>query len=287
MAKNSNLHTAKKARNDEFYTMLTDIEKEMRYYKDFFKGKVVYCNCDDARESNFFKYFSLNFEFLGLKKLITTGYKADGKGVVLVYEGDKNGNRRVDNEEIIVNELNGDGDFRSEECIEYLKECDVVVTNPPFSLFREYVKQLMDYGKKFIIIGNMNAVTYKEIFPFIKDNKMWIGCSIHSGDRKFYVPDSYELNAATCGVDENGKRFINVKGVRWFTNIENKNRFEPIDLYKRYSFEDYPKYDNYDAIEVGKTAEIPMDYEVEKNVTEEELNKLKGQGFIIEIIEEY
>ena len=287
MAKNSNLHTAKKARNDEFYTMLTDIEKEMRYYKDFFKGKVVYCNCDDARESNFFKYFSLNFEFLGLKKLITTGYKADGKGVVLVYEGDKNGNRRVDNEEIIVNELNGDGDFRSEECIEYLKQADVVVTNPPFSLFREYVKQLMDYGKKFIIIGNMNAVTYKEIFPFIKDNKMWIGCSIHSGDRKFYVPDSYELNAATCGVDENGKRFINVKGVRWFTNIENKNRFEPIDLYKRYSFEDYPKYDNYDAIEVGKTAEIPMDYEVEKNVTEEELNKLKGQGFIIEIIEEY
>ena len=287
MAKNNNLHTAKTAKNDEFYTMLTDIEKEMRYYKDFFKGKVVYCNCDDARESNFFKYFSLNFEFLGLKKLISTGYKADGKGVVLVYEGDKNGNRRVDNEEIIVNELNGDGDFRSEECIEYLKECDVVVTNPPFSLFREYVKQLMDYGKKFIIIGNMNAVTYKEIFPFIKDNKMWIGCSIHSGDRKFYVPDSYELNAATCGVDENGKRFINVKGVRWFTNIENKNRFEPIDLYKRYSFEDYPKYDNYDAIEVGKTAEIPMDYEVEKNVTEEELNKLKGQGFIIEIIEEY
>ena len=145
MAKNNNLHTAKKARNDEFYTMLTDIEKEMRYYKDFFKGKVVYCNCDDARESNFFKYFSLNFEFLGLKKLITTGYKADGKGVVLVYEGDKNGNRRVDNEEIIVNELNGDGDFRSEECIEYLKQADVVVTNPPFSLFRQYVQQLMDY----------------------------------------------------------------------------------------------------------------------------------------------
>ena len=261
MSKNNNLHTAKTAKNDEFYTLMEDIEKEMRYYKDFFKGKVVYCNCDDARESNFFKYFSLNFEFLGLKKLITTGYKADGKGVVLVYEGDKNGNRRVDNEEIIVNELNGDGDFRSEECIEYLKQADVVVTNPPFSLFRQYVQQLMDYGKKFIIIGNMNAITYKEIFPFIKDNKMWIGCSIHSGDRKFYVPDSYELNAATCGVDENGKRFINVKGVRWFTNIENKNRFEPIDLYKRYSFEDYPKYDQYDAIEVGKTAEIPMDYD--------------------------
>ena len=172
---NTNLKTAKKSKNDEFYTLMEDIEKEMRYYKDFFKGKVVYCNCDDARESNFFKYFSLNFEFLGLKKLITTGYKADGKGVVLVYEGDKNGNRRVDNEEIIVNELNGDGDFRSEECIEYLKECDVVVTNPPFSLFRQYVKQLMDYDKKFIIIGNQNAITYKEIFPYIKNNQLWLG----------------------------------------------------------------------------------------------------------------
>lgn len=261
MAKNNNLHTAKTAKNDEFYTMLTDIEKEMRYYKDFFKGKVVYCNCDDARESNFFKYFSLNFEFLGLKKLITTGYKADGKGVVLVYEGDKNGNRRVDNEEIIVNELNGDGDFRSEECIEYLKQADVVVTNPPFSLFREYVKQLMDYGKKFIIIGEQNALTYKEIFPLIKDNKIWWGKSIHSGDRKFYVPDNYPLNASTCGIDENGKRFVNVKGIRWWTNVKEVINNEPLDLYKRYSFEDYPKYDNYDAINVDKTCDIPMDYD--------------------------
>ena len=261
MAKNSNLHTAKKARNDEFYTMLTDIEKEMRYYKDFFKGKVVYCNCDDARDSNFFKYFSLNFEFLGLKKLITTGYKADGKGVVLVYEGDKNGNRRVDNEEIIVNELNGDGDFRSEECIEYLKQADVVVTNPPFSLFRQYVKQLMDYNKKFIIIGNQNAITYKEIFQLIKDNKIWWGKSIHSGDRKFYVPDNYPLNASTCGIDENGKRFVNVKGIRWWTNVKEVINNEPLDLYKRYSFEDYPKYDNFDAINVDKVADIPMDYD--------------------------
>lgn len=261
MAKNNNLHTAKTAKNDEFYTMLTDIEKEMRYYKDFFKGKVVYCNCDDARESNFFKYFSLNFEFLGLKKLITTGYKSDGKGVVLVYEGDKNGNRRVDNEEIVVKELNGDGDFRSEECIEYLKECDVVVTNPPFSLFREYVKQLMDYGKKFIIIGEQNALTYKEIFPLIKDNKIWWGKSIHSGDRKFYVPDNYPLNASTCGIDENGKRFVNVKGIRWWTNVKEVINNEPLDLYKRYSFEDYPKYDNYDAINVDKTCDIPMDYD--------------------------
>ena len=261
MAKNSNLHTAKTAKRDEFYTLMEDIEKEMRYYKDFFKGKVVYCNCDDARESNFFKYFSLNFEFLGLKKLISTGYKADGKGVVLVYEGDKNGNRRVDNEEIIVNELNGDGDFRSEECIEYLKQADVVVTNPPFSLFRQYVKQLMDYGKKFIIIGEQNALTYKEIFPLIKDNKIWWGKSIHSGDRKFYVPDNYPLNASTCGIDENGKRFVNVKGIRWWTNVKEVINNEPLNLYKRYSFEDYPKYENFDAINVDKVADIPMDYD--------------------------
>ena len=240
---NTNLKTAKKSKNDEFYTLMEDIEKEMRYYKDFFKGKVVYCNCDDARESNFFKYFSLNFEFLGLKKLISTGYKADGKGVVLVYEGDKNGNRRVDNEEIIVNELNGDGDFRSEECIEYLKQADVVVTNPPFSLFRQYVKQLMDYNKKFIIIGNMNAITYKDIFPYIKNNQLWLG-----------------MNFVKSFEKPNGdiQKFGNIS---WFTNIENKRRNEKLDLYKRYSFEDYPKYQNYDAIEVSRVDEIPMDYD--------------------------
>ena len=256
MAKNNNLHTAKTAKNDEFYTMLTDIEKEMRYYKDFFKGKVVYCNCDDARESNFFKYFSLNFEFLGLKKLITTGYKADGKGVVLVYEGDKNGNRRVDNEEIIVNELNGDGDFRSEECIEYLKECDVVVTNPPFSLFRQYVKQLMDYNKKFIIIGNNNALTYKDIFQLIKDNKIWLGINSNK-TMEFSMPMSYEKWDRIEGNRKNAK----VPAISWFNNIENKKRTQPSDRYKRYSFEDYPKYDNFDAINVDKVADIPMDYD--------------------------
>ena len=256
MAKNNNLHTAKTAKNDEFYTMLTDIEKEMRYYKDFFKGKVVYCNCDDARESNFFKYFSLNFEFLGLKKLITTGYKADGKGVVLVYEGDKNGNRRVDNEEIIVNELNGDGDFRSEECIEYLKQADVVVTNPPFSLFRQYVKQLMDYNKKFIIIGNNNALTYKDIFQLIKDNKIWLGINSNK-TLEYSMPMSYEKWERIEGNRKYGK----VPAISWFTNIENKKRTQPIDLYKRYSFEEYPKYDNFDAINVDKVADIPMDYD--------------------------
>lgn len=249
MAKNSNLHAAKVAKNDEFYTMLTDIEKEMSYYKDFFKGKVVYCNCDDARESNFFKYFSKNFEFLGLKKLITTGYKAEGKGVVLIYEGDKNGNRKVEDSEIVVRQLEGSGDFRSAECIEFLREADVVVTNPPFSLFREYVKQLMDYGKKFIIVGPMNAVTYKEIFPYIKNNQLWLGQNARGGSRK-----------------GNSLSFVGYDGVTkdvsswWFANVENDRHNTPLDLYKRYSNE-YPKYDNYDAIEVGKSHDIPMDYD--------------------------
>ena len=201
--KNTNLRSAKKVKNDEFYTQLSDIEKEMAHYKDFFKGKIVYCNCDDARESNFFKFFSNNFESLGLKRLITTGYKADGKGVKLVYEGDKNSNFMVDDAEIVVTELEGSGDFRSEECIELLKECDVVVTNPPFSLFREYVAQLMKYGKKFLIIGNKNAITYKEIFPYIKDNELWLGIT---------NPDEYRL--------PNGEITQSVKGLcRWFTNI--------------------------------------------------------------------
>ena len=241
--KNENLHKAKVAKNDEFYTRLQDIENELRHYRNHFKGKVVYCNCDDARESNFFKYFSLNFEFLGLKKLITTGYKENGKGVALVYEGDKNGNRNVDDEEINVTELNGNGDFRSEECIEFLKEADIVVTNPPFSLFREYVAQLMQYGKKFLIIGNMNAITYKEIFSYIKNNELWLGIT----SVKDFIQPNGEI-----------KKFGNIC---WFTNLEHKKRNEELILYKSYNPTEYPKYDNYDAIEVGKVAEIPMDYE--------------------------
>ena len=248
MAKNSNLHAAKVAKNDEFYTMLTDIEKEMSHYKDFFRGKVVYCNCDDARESNFFKYFSKNFEFLGLKKLITTGYKAEGKGVVLVYEGDKNGNRKVEDEEITIKELEGSGDFRSEECIEFLKEADVVVTNPPFSLFREYVKQLMDYGKKFIIVGPMNAVTYKEIFPYIKNNQLWLGQNARGGSRK-------GNSLSFVGYDGTEKQVSSW----WFANVENDRHNTPLDLYKKYSNE-YPHYENYNAIEVSKSCNIPLDY---------------------------
>ena len=257
-SKNTNLHNAKKARNDEFYTQLSDIEKEMAHYKDFFKGKVVYCNCDDARESNFFKFFANNFESLGLKKLISTGYKENGKGVKLVYEGDKNGNFMVDDAEVVVTELEGNGDFRSEECIELLKECDVVVTNPPFSLFREYVAQLMEYGKKFIILGNMNAITYKEIFPYIKNNELWWGCSLHGTKCHFIVPNSYEGNNV---FEENGVRYGKVNNAIWFTNINHTKRNTPLDLYKKYSADEYPKYDNYDAIEVSKVSEIPMDYD--------------------------
>ena len=286
--KNTNLHIAKKSKNDEFYTLLSDIEKEMYHYREFFKGKVVYCNCDDARESNFFKYFSLNFEHLGLKKLITTGYKENGKGVVLIYEGDKNGNRRVDDNEIIVKELDGNGDFRSAECIEFLKEADVVVTNPPFSLFREYVAQLMEYEKKFIIIGNGNAVTYKEIFPLIKNNEMWLGNKCFSGGMDFVAGENYDANKCKHPkYDDKGNIIINVMMCVWFTNLDHKKRNTPLDLYKTYDSNEYPKYDNYDAIEVSKVADIPMDYQVEKIVTEEELNKLKEHGFIIEIIEEY
>lgn len=252
---NNNLTNAKKAKNDEFYTQLTDIEKEMRHYKSFFKDKVVYCNCDDARESNFFKYFSLNFEHLGLKKLITTGYKADGKGVVLIYESDKNGNRMVEDSEIVTKELEGNGDFRSAECIEFLKEADVVVTNPPFSLFREYVAQLMEYGKKFLIIGNQNAITYKEIFPYIKNNELWLG--VHSNKTmEFSMPMSYEGDTVV------GNRKIGkVPAISWFTNINHKKHNEPLDLYRKYDATAYPKYDNYDAIEVSKVADIPMDYD--------------------------
>lgn len=288
---NSNLHTAKVSKNDEFYTQYEDIANEIKYYKKHFEGKTVLCNCDDPLESNFTKYFILNFHQLKLKKLICTFYDINNTKLAFAFEyyGEDVNNDGIISEEdiriiresgasrtILVDDkgfnfeekekcwskgIYGSGDFRSKNVIDYLKESDIVVTNPPFSLFREYVKQLMDYNKKFIIIGNINAVTYKEIFPLIKENKLWIGYSIHSGDRKFYVPNNYKLNAATCGIDDDGKRFINVKGVRWFTNIEHSKRYEPLDLYEEYNPINYPKYDNYDAIEVSKTSNIPCNYE--------------------------
>jgi hypothetical protein len=308
---NRNLHKASLAKKDEFYTQLDDIEKELKHYKNQFRGKVVYCNCDDPFESNFFKYFAANFNALKLKKLIATsfvkspivggqlplfeveGLKPDGKQpfkIEISEVPDTNSDGAVgltDVEWLLRNDANAStplkdgGDFRSEECINLLKQADIVVTNPPFSLFREYVAQLVEYDKKFLIIGNVNSITYKECFKLIKDNKMWLGASIHSGDREFRVPNDYPLNAAGYRVDENGNKYIRVKGVRWFTNIDYKERHEEFNLYKKYSLEEYPKYENYDAIEVSKTADIPMNYDGAMGVPITFLDKYNPKQFEI------
>lgn len=325
---NANLHKAKANKKDEFYTRLGDIENELKYYKEHFKDKVVYCNCDDPLASNFFVYFFMNFKHLGLKELITACYKSmnfkelskedspkkayairihKSSGVnpqihslkdieelleLSLSNGEKQSEKTLKQFEANKHKLeqcfvglkpdkikletlfedeekDNAGDFRSGDCIELLKEADIVVTNPPFSLFREYVSQLVEYKKKFVIIGNVNAVSYKEIFSLIKDGKLWLGASIKSGDRKFYVPDTFPLNAAGCGVEkimQNGKevekKFIRVKGVRWYTNLDYPKRseiLETIYTYEKYK-DKYPKYDNYDAINVDKTNEIPIDY---------------------------
>ena len=251
MPKNNNLNQANKEKNDEFYTMMSDIENELKYYESSFKNKVIYCNCDNPEWSNFWKYFESNFERIGLTALVSTYYVDSGKSYCTIKYN--NGIKKY--------ELSGNGDFRSQECINVLKTADVVVTNPPFSLFREYVAQLMKYQKKFLIIGNMNAITYKEFFPLLKDNKVWIGATIHSGDREFRVPDSYPLQAAGYRIDNYGNRYIRVKGVHWFTNLKSQYNYEYIKLYKTYNPIDYPKYDNYDAINVDKTKDIPIDYD--------------------------
>ena len=252
---NVSLSNAKRAKNDEFYTQLSDIENELKHYKSHFAGKVVYCNCDDARKSNFFRFFQKKFNDYGLKKLVTTSYNEDGHGSVLVYEGDTNGNGKLDDTEIKVSELKGNGDFRSEECIELLKEADIVVTNPPFSLFREYIATLVQYNKKFLVIGNQNAITYKEIFPLIKENKLWTGNNMV---KTFRVPQVTNKN---CEVLPNGEIIAKFGSICWFTNLDIKKRHEEIILYKSYNEEEFPKYDNYDAIEVSKVCEIPKDYD--------------------------
>ena len=271
MSNNTSLHKAKTGKKDEFYTQLSDIENELRHYASHFEGKTVLCNCDDPYVSNFFRYFALNFEKLKLKKLITTCYKSQDmysftkndseRAIYLEYEGDKNDNRVPDPDEIGIFHLKSDGDFRSRECIDILKQADIVCTNPPFSLLREYVSQLMEYKKKFVIIGHQNAISYKEIFKLIKKDKLWLGVSIHSGDREFGVPDNYPLKAAGFRVDEDGRKFIRVKGVRWLTNLDYEKRHEDLILFKKYSKQEYPKYDNYDAINVNKTKDIPVDHE--------------------------
>lgn len=258
MTTNANLHKAKNAKNDEFYTQLTDVEKEMIHYKHHFKDKIVYCNCDDPTMSAFWKYFHLNFEALGLKKLISTHYDKKEPTYKMEYTGGDDNDIGVG----VKTRLEGNGDFRNQECLDLLDEADIVVTNPPFSLFREYVAVLMEHKKKFLILGNMNAITYKGIFPLIRDNKIWYGASIHSGNTKFYVPDDYPLKAASCGIDEDGRKFICVCNVRWFTNLDYSERYaEKLILRKNYTPEEYPTYDNYDAINVDVTSDIPCDYD--------------------------
>ncbi|MBR4345987.1 MAG: adenine-specific methyltransferase EcoRI family protein [Oscillospiraceae bacterium] len=317
---NKALSAAGQAKKDEFYTQLVDIENELRHYKEHFKGKTVLCNCDDPYESNFFKYFAINFNHLGLKKLICTCYAgspvvytqlslfgeeevigeepSDKKPykIEITHVDDLNGDGAVDltDVELLLRSvdgnptlLKGDGNFRSVECVELLKEADIVVTNPPFSLFREYVVLLEKYHKQYLIIGNVNAITYKEIFPLIKDNRLWLGASIHSGDREFRVPDNYPLNATGCRVDENGIKYIRVKGVRWYTNLDYSQRHEDLILYKSYSPEEYPHYDNYDAIEVSKTADIPCDYDGVMGVPITFMDKYNPEQFEIIGLDRY
>jgi hypothetical protein len=261
-----NLTKAKKDKNDEFYTQLSDIENELRHYKNHFKDKVIYCNCDDPRVSNFFHYFSYRFEQLGIKKLIATCYKNQNadlfsqndsdKAIYLEYTGDKNGNRIPDPEEIGIIELKQDGDFRSKESIELLKQVDIVVTNPPFSLFREYMAQLIKYDKKFVIVGHQNATKYTDIFPLIKENKVWLGFGFKGGAGHF-INTQYE-DYATAGDHREG--MIRVSGVHWFTNLDINKRHEDLILYKNYTPEEYPTYDNFNAINVDVTKDIPVDY---------------------------
>ena len=290
MAGNKSLGKARDAKQDEFYTQLEDIANELKHYKSHFKGKTVFCNCDDPYESDFFKYFAMNFNYLGLKKLIATCYVSspvmftqlsifdDMEEVVMdpnkkpykveiTEVSDENGDGAFDLEDIkilltkkknVCSILKGDGDFRSKECIDLLREADIVVTNPPFSLFREYVSQLIAYNKKFIIIGNQNAITYKEIFPLLMNDQMWIGYKF--GDMSFRVPDYYEPRETRYWQDETGQKWRSLGNACWFTNLEIEKRHEELILYKNYVPEEYPKYDNYDAIEVSKTAEIPCDY---------------------------
>lgn len=270
---NQTLHIAKSAKKDEFYTQLSDIKSELKYYEKHFKNKVVFCNCDDPRNSNFFNYFAYNFEKLGLKRLITTCYKSQEtdlfsqekaeKAVFLEYTGDKNGNKIPDAEEIGLKPLKGNGDFRSKESIDLLKQADIVVTNPPFSLFREYVDQLVKYDKKFLIIGNINAITYKEIFKLIKENRAWLGVNMGRGISGFIVPDHYELYGTETRIDEFGNRIISPNNCLWLTNLDTFKRHEDIILTKKYygNETEYPTFDNYQAINVNKTQDIPLDYE--------------------------
>lgn len=310
MAENTALHSARGAKNDEFYTQYSDIEAEMNAYVEFnpdvFRDKTILLPCDDPEWSNFTKYFAANFERFGLKKLISTSYaksagsqqltlfeqesplfdadKHDTHGKLFTLVQDKDGSGRVDADDIeFSGYLKGDGDFRSAEVRALRDEADIIITNPPFSLFREYVAVLMEHEKRFIIIGNVNAITYKEFFPLIRDNRVWIGASIHSGDRKFHVPADYEIRTSNSGVDSDGRKWVRVAGVRWYTNLDIKQRHEELILVKKYAGheDEYPKYDNYDAIEVSKVANIPLDYDGVMGVPITFLDKYNPEQFEI------
>jgi len=319
---NNSLTKAKTAKNDEFYTQYTDIEKEMNAYLEYdphvFQDKTVLLPCDDPEWSNFTKYFAQNFERLGLKKLISTSYAPDAKpfhvqdeptlfefedpkfdlektvvnGKIYTITRDVDGDSRISYDDLEWDYLEGDGDFRSAEVKNLRDEADVIVTNPPFSLFRDFLSWIVEADKKFVIIGNMNAITYKEVFPLIKGNKMWLGQSISSGDREFRVPDSYPLHAAGSRVDDNGMKYIRVKGVRWFTNIDHGRRHEPLPLmteadnikfskHKTVKGVGYAKYDNYDAIEVPFTNAIPSDHKGAMGVPISFLDKYCPEQFEI------
>jgi hypothetical protein len=265
---NRSLHAAKATKQDEFYTQLSDIEKELVHYQKHFKNKTVLCNCDDPRISNFFKYFINNFEKLGLRKVITTCYKNDQpdlwsqskspKGIYFEYSGEQKKSRLPDATKIKPRELKGDGDFRSEECVNLLKQADIVVTNPPFSLFREYVTQLVGSGKKFLIIGNHNAITYKEIFTLLKGNKIWLG---YSHPVAFMVPGHYEMREVRSWKDEQGNNWRSLGNACWFTNLDIAKRHEDLTLYRNFDRKAYPEYDNYDAIEISTYKDIPADFD--------------------------
>lgn len=284
-ATNKLLQSAKKSKSDEFYTQLCDIENELQHYKSHFKNKVVYCNCDDPRTSNFFKYFVSNFSELGLKKIITACYQKQEtnlfnfvntkKGFFSVYSEP---NKRLE-----IKEFKGDGDFRSYESIELLKQSDIVVTNPPFSLFREYLEQLVKYDKKFLIIGNINAITYKEIFKLIKENKVWLGINLGRGISGFIVPEHYELYGTEARIDSLGNRIVSPNNCLWLTNLDNFKRHEDILLTKKYfgNEDKYPKYDNYDGIHIDKTENIPMDYDGYMGVPITFLHKFNPDQFEI------
>lgn len=260
MAKtNSNLHTAKAGKNDEFYTQLPDVEKECKYYRPHFKDKIVLCNCNDGEHSAFAMYFILNFEILGLKELICTSYNPDGHGIVYRYKGERDGLIIPAIKDCPHEEMEGDGGFNTPEGIALIQEADIIVTNPPFSLFREFVALLEQYEKKYLLIANGNAITYKEIFPLFKENKAWLGITRQgTGSMWFRIPDNSEEKSGQKVIDSH--RYQTIGNSIWFTNLDHSKRHELIDLYKKYTSEEYPKYDNYDAINVDKVCDIPLDY---------------------------